>query len=107
MLFGVTKQVCYKYDENSVLLKVAREEFVLQYIHGISEKDHGIGGMKLWHMYRKEFGVNSPVGRDRFADMVDRYGLKVRQGLGSLDNRFHTWSPCLSEHRKGLYPYRS
>jgi transposase InsO family protein len=29
-------------------------------------------------MYRKTFGSNSPVGRDRFEDIVDRYGLKVR-----------------------------
>jgi transposase InsO family protein len=77
-LFGVTKQAYYKYDENAVLAKVAQEEFVIQYIHSIREKDHGIGGMKLWYMYRKEFGLNSPVGRDRFEDIVDRYGLKVR-----------------------------
>jgi len=51
---------------------------VLQYIRGIRAKDHGIGGMKLWYMYRKEFGSNNPVGRDRFEDIVDRYGLKVR-----------------------------
>ena len=60
------------------MLKVAQEEFVLKYIHRIREKDHGIGGMKLWYMYRKEFGENYPVGRDRFEDIVDRYGLKVR-----------------------------
>jgi transposase InsO family protein len=29
-------------------------------------------------MYRKAFGGNSPAGRDRFEDIVDRYGLKVR-----------------------------
>jgi transposase InsO family protein len=78
MLFGVTKQAYYKYDERAVLLKVAREEFVLQYIRGVRSKDPGIGGMKLWHMYRKAFGGNLPVGRDRFEDIVDRYGLKVR-----------------------------
>ena len=77
-LFGVTKQAYYKYDENAILLKVAQEEFVLEYIHRIRKKDHGIGGMKLWYMYRKEFGSNNPVGRDRFEDIVDRYGLKVR-----------------------------
>jgi transposase InsO family protein len=77
-LFGVTKQAFYKYDENAFFLKVAQEEFVIEYIHSIRKKDHGIGGMKLWHMYRKVFGVNSPVGRDRFEDIVDRYGLKVR-----------------------------
>jgi len=77
-LFGVTKQAYYKYDEHVVLLKAAQEEFVIQYIHSIRKKDRGIGGMKLWYMYRKEFGNNHPVGRDRFEDIVDRYGLKVR-----------------------------
>jgi transposase InsO family protein len=77
-LLGVTKQAYYKYDGNAVLLKVAQEEFVLQYIRGIRKKDPGIGGMKLWYMYRKAFAGNSPVGRDRFEDIVDRYGLKVR-----------------------------
>ena len=77
-LFGVTKQAYYKYDEHVVLLKAAQEEFVIQYIHSIRKKDHGIGGMKLWYMYRKEFGCNHPVGRDRFTDIVNRYGLKVR-----------------------------
>ncbi|GHT75572.1 transposase [Bacteroidia bacterium] len=51
---------------------------MLQYIYGIRKKDPGIGGMKLWYMYRKAFGDNSPVGRDRFEDIVDKYGLKVR-----------------------------
>jgi len=77
-LFGVSKQAYYKYDGHAASVKVAREEFVLQYIHSIREKDHGIGGMKLWYMYRKAFGSNSPVGRDRFEDTVNRYGLKVR-----------------------------
>ena len=60
------------------MVKAAQEEFVLQYIHSIRKKDHGIGGMKLWYMYRKEFGNNHPVGRDRFENIVDKYGLKVR-----------------------------
>ena len=34
--------------------------------------------MKLWYMYRKAFGSNHPVGRDRFETIVDKYGLKVR-----------------------------
>jgi transposase InsO family protein len=60
------------------LVKAAQEEFVLQYIHSIRKKDAGIGGKKLWYMYRKEFGSNHPVGRDSFANIVDKYGLKVR-----------------------------
>ncbi|MDR1273418.1 MAG: IS3 family transposase, partial [Odoribacteraceae bacterium] len=61
-----------------MLLKVAREEFVIQYIHEIREKDPGIGGLKPWHMYSKAFGGNNPAGRDRFEGMIDRHGLKVR-----------------------------
>ncbi|MDR0765960.1 MAG: hypothetical protein LBF09_03355, partial [Odoribacteraceae bacterium] len=76
-LFGVSKQAYYKYDGEAVLLKVVQEEFVLRYIHTVREKDPGIGGVKLWYMYRKSFGSNSPVGRDRFTGIVDRYGLKV------------------------------
>jgi hypothetical protein len=83
-LFGVTKQAYYKHDENSVLLKIAQEEFVLQYIRGIREKDPGIGGLKLWQMYSKAFGGNRPVGRDRFENIVDRYGLKVRAKVRKL-----------------------
>jgi hypothetical protein len=76
-LFGVTKQAYDKYDENAVLRKAGREAFVLQYIRGIRVKDPGMGGMKLRYMYRKEFGSNNPVGRDRFEDIVVGYGLKV------------------------------
>ena len=80
-LFGRTKQAYHKYDENAVLTKVAQEEFVIQYIHEVRKKDHGIGGMKLWNMYQNKFGDNQPVGRDRFEDIVDKYGLKVRAKL--------------------------
>ncbi|MDR2121253.1 MAG: integrase core domain-containing protein [Tannerella sp.] len=34
--------------------------------------------MKLWHMYRKLFSGNRTAGRDRFENIVNRYGLKVR-----------------------------
>jgi len=78
-LFGVSKQAFFKYDENLTLAKAAQVEFVLEFIHGVREKDPGIGGLKLWYMYQKEFGSKSPVGRDRFEDIVDRYCLKVRQ----------------------------
>lgn len=32
MLFGVSKQAYYKYDDNAALSKSASEEFALQYI---------------------------------------------------------------------------
>lgn len=60
------------------MAKVAQEDFVLQFIKEIREVDRGIGGMKLWLMYQRKFGMNEPIGRDRFEDIVDKYGLKVR-----------------------------
>ena len=79
VLLGVSKQAYYKRDENAELAKAAQEEFALQYIREVRAKDPGIGGMKLWHMYRREFGVMHPMGRDRFEDLIDRWGLKVRR----------------------------
>lgn len=35
MLFGVSKQAYYKYDDNAALSKSASEEFALQYIRGV------------------------------------------------------------------------
>ena len=32
----------------------------------------------MWYMYCREFDGNNPVGRDRFADIIDRNSLKVR-----------------------------
>lgn len=74
----MSTQAYHKYDENAVLTKVAQEEFVIQYVHEVREKDHGIGGLKLWHMYQRHFSTSNPVGRDRFEDIIDKYGLKVR-----------------------------
>ena len=51
---------------------------MLEYIRAIREKDPGLGGSKLWYMYRRDFEGNNPIGRDRFADIVDRHNLKVR-----------------------------
>ena len=59
--------------------KQAREEFALEYIRGIRARDPGIGGVKLWHMYRKEFSCDGPIGRDRFCRIIDENRLKVRQ----------------------------
>ena len=79
LLFGVTKQAYYKYDESHVLQKVAQEAFAVSYIKDKRQQDPGIGGMKLWYMYRRDFIGNHPLGRNRFEDIVDKYGLKVRK----------------------------
>ena len=77
-LFGVSKQAYYKYDENTVLARSARESFALQFIHDVRRRDPGIGGMKLWFMYRDRFNQESPIGRDCFCEIIDRHNLKVR-----------------------------
>ncbi len=57
---------------------MAREAFALEYIKGIRSKDPGVGGIKLWHMYRRDFQGNAPIGRDWFADIINKHNLKVR-----------------------------
>ena len=77
-LFGKSKQAYYQRDEDVVLRKAAQEAFVIEYVHGIRAIDPGIGGMKLWTMYKHDFGDNDTVGRDRFEDILDRNKLKVK-----------------------------
>ena len=77
-LFGVSKQAYYQYDENVALAKAAREEFALQFIMEIREKDPGMGGEKIWIMYQEKFGCDYPIGRDRFYTIIDENHLKVR-----------------------------
>lgn len=78
-LFGVTKQAYYKQDENRALQRVANEGFAASYILNVRERNPCIGGLMLWHMYRRDFDGNHPLGRDRFEDLIDKYGLKVRK----------------------------
>lgn len=59
--------------------KATQESFAIEYVKRIRSKAPGIGGLKLWYMYRRDFDGNNPVGRDRFAYIIDRYGLKVRK----------------------------
>ena len=77
-LCGVTKQAYYKHDESKVMQRVAQESFVLEFVRSVRARDPGIGGMKLWYMYRQSFDGNNPVGRDRFADIINEHHLKVR-----------------------------
>lgn len=77
-LFGVTKQAYFKDVEHGKVLKLSQEAFALDFIKRIRAKDSGIGGRKLWYMYIWEFQGNTPLGRDRFEALIDKYGLKVR-----------------------------
>ena len=70
---------------------------LVMYICNVRSLDPGIGGYKLWQMYKREFGTNSPVGRDRFASIVDHYGLKVRK-------RVRAPKTTDSKHNLPVYP---
>lgn len=96
-LFGKSKQAYYKHDGDSELRRVAMEEFAIQYIRDIRSKDPGIGGLKIWVMYRREFGDAASIGRDRFCEILDRLGLKLR-------HRRRTVRTTDSRHDNPLYP---
>ncbi|WP_294081443.1 hypothetical protein [Proteiniphilum sp. UBA5384] len=94
--FGVTEQAYFKDVEQSRLTRLSQEAFAVEFIHSIRKVDSGIGGMKLWYMYSKEFKGNAPLGLDRFETVVDKYGLKVR---------LKTRKPRTTNSRHGLPLY--
>jgi transposase InsO family protein len=78
-LFGKSKQAYYKHDCDIDLRRISLEEFAVQFIREVKAKDPGIGGMKVWAMYCRTFPERDRIGRDRFCDIFDRYGFKIRQ----------------------------
>lgn len=77
-LLGVSTQAYYKHGDTQ-MRKIAEEAFVVEFIKRVRERDRGIGGDKLWRMYKKEFGDEHSVGYNRFYDIIDKYELKVRK----------------------------
>lgn len=76
---GVSKQAYHKGNGVGAARRAAREAFALEYIRGVRAKARGIGGGKLWQMYRRDVPEADRVGRDKFWDIIDRHGLKVRR----------------------------
>lgn len=79
------------------MFKLARESFVIEFIKEVRQKAPGIGGNKLWLMYRRRFGEEDSVGYNRFYDIIERYGLKVRK-------RRRRIATTDSNHDLPLYP---
>ena len=77
-LLGVSKQAYYKHVDK-LMFKKAQEAFVVEFVKNVRGKDRGIGGNKLWMMYHNRFGAEHSVGYNRFYDILERYGLKVRK----------------------------
>lgn len=95
-LFGKSKQAYYKHDSDIDLRRMSMEEFAVQYIREVKAKDPGIGGMKVWAMYCRTFPDSDRIGRDRFCDIFDRYGFKIR--------RRHRVRTTDSRHNNPTYP---
>lgn len=96
-MLGVSKQAYHKQKGLVAVRKAAMESFALEYIHKIRALDPGIGGMKLWYMYKREFPDIERVGRDKFEDIIHRHGLKVR-------NKTRKPRTTDSTHGLPLYP---
>ena len=95
-LLGVSKQAYYKHDDR-LMQRLARESFVIEFVKDVRKKDPGIGGNKLWLMYTQCFGDENRVGYNRFYDIIEQYGLKVRK-------RKRRISTTDSRHDLPLYP---
>lgn len=76
-MFGHTRQAYYQHDDN-MLADLAEESFVVEYVKSVRKQDPGIGGRKLWYMYRQEFGDNVSMGHCRFESIISKYKLGVR-----------------------------
>ena len=77
-VFGRSKQAYYQYDGTRGLLQGALESFALEYIQEVRLVDPGMGGRKIWRMYKREFPDDAKIGRDRFEALMALNGLKVR-----------------------------
>ena len=95
-LLGVSKQAYYKHEDH-LMRRLALEAFVVEFVKEIRTKDPGIGGNKLWRMYRQRFGAKNRVGYNRFYDIIEQHGLKVRK-------RKRRVSTTDSRHDLPLYP---
>ena len=92
----MSTQAYYKHGDTD-LRKLAEEACCVEYVKRIRQKDRGIGGGKLWQMYRKEFGDVHSVGYNRFYDIIEKYNLKVRK-------RKRRAKTTDSDHDLPLYP---
>ena len=61
------------------MARAARRAFALEFAILVREEDPGIGGEKIFELYKKEFVKGEPIGRDAFLSMLNDNGMKIRQ----------------------------
>ncbi len=77
-LAGVTRQAFYKQDDDLLYRRLALEQFVVQFILSVREKDPMMGMDKLWRMYRDRFSDEYRLGRDAFRSIMHERGLGIK-----------------------------
>jgi len=77
-LAGMTRQAFYKQDDDLLFRRLALEQFVVQFVLSVREKDPMMGKDKLWRMYRSRFSDDYRIGRDAFRSIMHERGLNIR-----------------------------
>lgn len=98
MLLGVSKQAYYQHDEEKDYKAACQESMAVDYIKEVRKNDPGMGVLKIWHNYMIDFAGSAPMGRDRFMEVADRYGLKMRKKRRKVPRTTD------SSHNLPLYP---
>lgn len=78
-LLGASKQAYYKHNDNAAVKRLAEEEFARQFITDIRKTAPGLGGVTIREIYSREMGWKHPIGRDRFCDIYESMGLKLKK----------------------------
>lgn len=87
--------------------RIAIEQFVVQFVREVREKDPRMGADKLWRMYQGRFCEEYRVGRDVFRCILHERGLNVIQRLRATrttDSRHNL--PTYPNLVKGIIPTR-
>ena len=107
VLSGVTRQAFYKRDDELLFRRLAIEQFVVQFVREIREKDPQMGSDNLWHMYRCRFNDEYRVGRDVFRSILHEHGLNInrRQRAPRTTDSRHTL-PTYPNLVKNVIPNR-
>lgn len=79
-------------------MSATQESLVVDYINEVREHDPGMGTVKIWNLYKKEFEGNDPMGRDRFMQVASKYNLKLRKKCSKVPRTTD------SSHDLPLYP---
>lgn len=78
-LFGIHSKQAFYQHKDEFQLRVIKERFAMEWVKEIRTLDGGLGGEKLWLMYKTYFGSTYCFGRDSFAALLRRNGLTIRQ----------------------------